>query len=175
MRFYAWLKFLSFLHEALFALGAGNGDPALSPGNPDNLTAFGAIVIAVIPVLQAVKKLEEFPVFLITLVGIAGEAAVQRPEHQSVGNRGQQQIHLYRVCKCTDKANHKACRKDRHIQFIGAVTANHEITKSKRKPLEELSNHKDITLQLVFFLHYIAIWQNFNNYPAMFTDCLTFL
>ena len=168
-------EILSFLHEALFALGAGNGDLALSAGNTHNLTALGAVIIAMIPILQAVKELQEFPVFLIALVGIARKAAVQRPDHQAVGNTGQQQIYLYRVHKGTDEAGRKAGRKDHHIQFISSITANHECAQSIAKPLNKLSNHKDITLHLVFFLHYIAILQNFNSYLPMFTDCLTFL
>lgn len=175
MRENAWLKFLSFLHEALFALGAGNGDLALSAGNTHNLTALGAIIIAMIPILQAVKELQEFPVFLIALVGIARKAAVQRPDHQAVGNTGQQQVHLYRVYKGTDKAGNKTGGEDYHIQFISSVTTNHESAQSIAQPLNKLSNHKDITLHHIFFLHYIAIWQNFNSNLPMFTDCLTFL
>ena len=73
------------------------------------------------------------------------------------------------------EAGRKAGRKDHHIQFISSITANHECAQSIAKPLNKLSDHKDITLHLVFFLHYIAILQNFNSYLPMFTDCLTFL
>ena len=167
--------YLSFLHEALFALGAGDGNLALSPGNPDHLTALGAVVITVLPILQPIKKLEELPVLLIALVGIAGEAAVQRPDHQTIGNSRQQQVHLHGIHKSTDQAGCKTCAKNCHIQLVGSVTADHKIAYSVAQPLDKLSNHKDITLQLDFFLHYIAIWQNFNICTAMFTDCLTFL
>ena len=167
--------YLSFLHEALLALGAGDGNLTFSPGDPDHLSAFGAIIIVMLPILQPIKELEELPVLLIALVGLAGKAAVQRPKHQTVGNSGQQQIRLHGIHKSADQASGKTRAKDRHIQFVSSVPTDHECTQSVAQPLNKLSNHKDITLHLVFFLHYIAIWQNFNNYLPMFTDCLTFL
>ena len=47
---------LSFLNELFFAAGAGDGDLALTPGNADLLSAAGAIVIAVLPVLNTLQQ-----------------------------------------------------------------------------------------------------------------------
>ena len=170
----AWLFYLGFLDKPFPALGAGNGDLAFSPGDAHHLTALGAVVIAMFPIIQAVKKLQEFAVFLITLVGIAGEAAAERPNHQCVGDTCQQKMHLRRIEKATDQTDYQTCRKDHHIQFVGSVAAHHEIAESKRKPLKKLSKHNEITLYLGF-LYYIAIRRKFNRKITMFTDCLTFL
>ena len=126
---------LRFLDKPLLALGAGNGDFALAAGNADDLSALGAVKVPMLPILQTVKKLEEFAVLLIALVGIAGEAAIQRPDHQSVGNAGQQQIQLDRIHKRTDKACHKTGGQNGHIQFIGSVAAGHKLTQSITHPL----------------------------------------
>ena len=135
------LKQLSFLYKALLALGAGNGNLALSPGNAYHLTALGAVVIPVLPILYPINQLQEFAVFLKALVGITGEAAIQCPDHQSVGNRGQQQIHLCRIDKGRNKTNYQTCGKDHHVQLICSVTTNHEITQTVTQPLDKLSNH----------------------------------
>ena len=92
MRFLRMAALLSFLHETLPALGAGNGDLAFSPGDTDHLTALGTVIITVLPILQPGEKLQEFPVLLITLIGIAGEAAENGPEHQAISQQGQQHV-----------------------------------------------------------------------------------
>ena len=117
-------------NELFLTPGAGDGDLALAPGNPDVLAAPGAVVKAVVPVPEPVKKLQKFPVFLIALVGIAGEAAEKRPEHQAVGHGRQQQIHFRIMKKCADKANSKTGAEDHHVQFIGSIAAHHKITES---------------------------------------------
>ena len=135
MRFHAWLFLSGFLNKSFLALGAGNGDLALSPGDTHHLTALGAIEIAVLPILQTVKKLQEFAVFLITLVGIAGETAVKRPEHQAVGHGSQQKVDLRGLEESTDKADRKASAEDHHVQLIGSIAAHHEITEFVAEPL----------------------------------------
>ena len=74
-----------FLNELFSALGAGDGDLTLAAGDTHHLTALGAVVIAMIPILQAIEKLQEFAVFLITLVGIAGETPIQRHNQENIG------------------------------------------------------------------------------------------
>jgi len=127
-----------------------------------------------LPVFQPVEKLQEFAVFLIALVGIAGETAEERPDHQCVRNRCQQKMHLRGIKESTDQTGDQTCRKDHHIQFVGSVAAHHEITHAIAQPLKKLSKHNEITLYFGF-LYYIAILRKFNRKITMFTVCLTFL
>ena len=130
MRFHAWLHLSGFLDEPLLALGAGDGDFTFAAGDTHHLTALGAIKVAMLPILQAIKKLQEFAVFLIALIGIAGEAAVERPDHQAIGHCRQHQIDLRIVEKATDQAHRKATAEDHHVQFVGSIAAHHEIAES---------------------------------------------
>ena len=77
--------FLCFPNELFPALGAGNGDLALSPGDTDPLAAVGAIVIAVLPIPDAVQDLQKPAILLIAAVGVPGEHAENGPEHQHIG------------------------------------------------------------------------------------------
>ena len=76
--------FLGFLNELFFTLGAGDGNFAFSPGNPDHLAALGAIEIPMLPILDPIQQLQEFPVFLVALVGIPGQGPENGPEHHAV-------------------------------------------------------------------------------------------
>ena len=78
------------LDELLPALGAGDGDLALTPGDADGLAALGAGEIAVVPVLDLVKEPQELPILLVPGIGIPGEHPEQGPEHQAVISQGQQ-------------------------------------------------------------------------------------
>ena len=73
-----------FLGEFFPAAGAGDGDLALAPGHPDHLAALGAVEIPVLPVLQTACQLQEFPVFLVALVGVPGQSPENGPEHHAV-------------------------------------------------------------------------------------------
>ena len=77
-------SFLCLLYEFFPAPGAGDGDFSFAPGDSHHLAALGAVEVAVLPVFYPVKKLEELPVFLITLIGIPGQAAENRPEHHAI-------------------------------------------------------------------------------------------
>ena len=78
------VPFLRLLHEFFPAAGAGDGDLALAPGDPDHLAAFGTVEIPVIPVLQPVKDLQKFPVFLVALVGVPGKDPENGQKHQYI-------------------------------------------------------------------------------------------
>ena len=69
----------SGLLDKLFpALGAGNGDLALTPGHADGLAALGAAVIAVVPILDSVDEQQKTAVLIVALVRFPGEAAEER-------------------------------------------------------------------------------------------------
>ena len=142
MRFHAWLHLSGFLDKPFSASGAGNGDLTLTAGNTHHLTALGAVIITMVPILQAVEKLQEFAVFLIPLVGIAGEAPEKRPEHQAVGHGRQQQIDLRIAEKHADKAGSKTGAEDHHVQYIGSIAAHHKVEEFIAKLLKKLSNHR---------------------------------
>ena len=53
----------------------------------------GAVEVAVLPVGKTVPDLQEFPVLLVPLVGIAGETAENGPDHETIAQRPENQIH----------------------------------------------------------------------------------
>ena len=77
-------SFLCLLHEFFFALGAGDADLALSPGNSHLLAAAGAVVVAVLPVGQLLFPQQKPVVFLIPLIGVPGEGAEQTVAQKTV-------------------------------------------------------------------------------------------
>ena len=160
-----------FLDELLPAFGTGDGNLTLTPGDPDHLTAFGTVEVTVLPILNPVEKLQKFPVFLISLIGLAGKAAADGPDHQGIGNRGQNQIHQGRLNEGTDETDCQSCAEYGHIQLVGAVAACHKGMEAGGELRKKLSEHKMITLLDGFFIYYIANTQEFNRKKPMFTDC----
>ena len=84
---------LSFADKFFTALGAGDGDLTLTPGDTDILPALGAIKIPVLPVLEPIQQHQKPAVFPIPLIGIPGEAAENRPDQKDIGYRGKDQLH----------------------------------------------------------------------------------
>ena len=107
-----------FSDELLPAFGAGDGDFALPPGNPDGLMALGTVEIAVVPVLQAVEKQEKGPVLLIALIGIPGESTEDGPDHQGVAEEPENSAHN----RPDEEGREDACKQpktqDHHIQSV---------------------------------------------------------
>ena len=117
---------LGFLDKLFSALGAGDGDFAFSFGDPDRLAAAGAVEITVLPVLDSVQQHQKFPVFLVALIGIPGEAPEYGPEHEHIGNQGQHQIHNLRRIENRDNANDRACHQNHGIEFVRSVPSGHK-------------------------------------------------
>ena len=84
-----WDFLSGFLNELFPAFGADNGDLALAPGDTDGLLALRAGEVAMLPVLDPLQEHQKFPVFLVTLIGVAGEGTEDGPEHQAVGYNGE--------------------------------------------------------------------------------------
>ena len=76
--------FSCFLHEFCVAFGAFDGNFSFSPGDTDGLTATGTLVIAMLPILQPLQEIQIPSVFLITLVGIPGKGAKNRPAGKQI-------------------------------------------------------------------------------------------
>ena len=130
-----------FLDEFLTAAGAGDGDLAFSTGNPNGLAALGALEIAVLPVLQMVEEPQEFPILLIPGVGIPGEHPKQRPAHQEVIQKAQQQLRKARGNEGADEAQHQGRHQHGQAQLVGAVAACQKIAESGTQPVKKLSKH----------------------------------
>ena len=109
------------------AFRAGDGDFSLPPGDTNHLTALGAVVIAVLPVLQAVKKLQEFAVFLIPLVGIAGKGAEHSPEHTDIGQGRKDQGGEGGADDQRNQAENDAQGQNQHIELVCSVAAIHKM------------------------------------------------
>ena len=82
----------SISREFFLALGAGDGDLSLSPGNTDGLPTLGTVKVAMLTVFQPLKELPKLPILLIAPVGIPGQAAKDGPKHQHIGQRPQNQL-----------------------------------------------------------------------------------
>ena len=67
------------------AFGAADGNLALSPGDTDSLLTSGTAEIPMLPILDPLKKIQEFAVFLVALVGIPGQSAENGNAHKNVG------------------------------------------------------------------------------------------
>ena len=118
--------FLGFADEFFTALGAGDGDFAFSPGDPNLLAALGAVKIPVLFIFEPLQKHQIFPVFLIPLIGIAGKAAENHSKQKCIRNYGKNQIYQRRFDKHTNQANHKTNRQQRNIQLVRTVAAHHK-------------------------------------------------
>ena len=77
--------------EFFLAFRASDGDFAFALGDTDGLLAFGAGKITVVFVANSFNKLQIFAVFPVSLIGVAGKAAVQCQNHKAVGNGGEDQ------------------------------------------------------------------------------------
>ena len=146
-----------FLQEAFLAAGTGDGDLAFAPGNADGLMALGAVKIAMLPVLQTVIDLQEAAVFLITLVGVPGQAAENGPDHQTIAQRPENQVKGLHRNHHRQQTGHQAGAEDRHIQTVGAIATGHKAAKGGcqfegdlAKPATE-SIHKKITFCVLLF------------------------
>ena len=86
--------------ELLLAPGAGDGDFALAPGDPDGLAAAGAEKITVLAILHPIQHQAEASVLLIALIDIPGEAAPNRPNHHAVAQQEEKKSHPAALQKC---------------------------------------------------------------------------
>ena len=132
------LVYLRFLYELFPAAGAGDGDFAFAPGDPDHLAALGAVEIAVLPVLHPAENLQELPVFLIAFIGVPGQHPENGPEHHAIAEKEQNQIHRGGPEEHRQQAGSQTHAEDGRIQFVGAVAAHHKIAQSHGKPGSEL-------------------------------------
>ena len=135
------LLLLGITDEFLTAFRTSNGNLTLASGNPDHLVTLRTVVVAMLAVFQPVKKLEELPVFLITLVSVPGETAANGPDHQTIGKGGQKQTDSGTAEDGGNHARRQTGAQDRHIQPVGTVAANHETLQLGGQLRHKLSEH----------------------------------
>ena len=104
-----------FSDEFFLAPGAGDGDFPLPSGHPHQLAALGAVKVAVVPILRPVHQLQKFTVLPIALVGVPGQGAPNRPDHQAVAQHYQQQVHRRMTEEHRQQAHRQTHAQDHHI------------------------------------------------------------
>ena len=154
---------LCLLDKLFPALGTGDGDRALAFGYPDRLMALGAIEMPMLLILDPLQDHQVFPVFPIPLIGIAGQCAENGPNHQDIGQSGQQcGHHRYPHEKQRHYAQRHTGDQDRHIQFVCAVAAHHE----------PLNPHTNLTHENPLACFYTAIIPRNCDNATKTWDCL---
>lgn len=117
-----------FADELFPASGAGNGNFAFASGDPDHLAALGTVEIAVVPILNAAHKLQEFPILLVALVGIPGQKPEDGPEHEPVAQEKENQVQQDAVLhEHGNEAGSQAHAQNHHVQLVVSIAARHEM------------------------------------------------
>ena len=145
---------LCFFNEPLPAFGAGYGDLALVTGHPDGLAAFGALKIPMVPVLQPVLKGKKFAVFLIPQIFIPGHTADDGPDHQTVGDGGEDQIHRQIPNEHGDQADHHTGTQQEHIEPVVAITPIHKSAQT----LSDFAHNNDHPLLIDSIILYFSVF-----------------
>jgi hypothetical protein len=70
------MKISGLFCKFFLAFGTGNGNFTLAARHTNGLSAAGAGKISVLPVANALYKEQIFPIFPVTLIGVAGKATV---------------------------------------------------------------------------------------------------
>ena len=171
------------LADELFpAPGAGDGNFPLAPGHAHQLVALGTVEITVVPIFQPSHDLQEFPVFLIALIGVPGEGPENGPDHHAVAHHKEYQIHGRHLNPHGKQAGHQPDSQNQHIQFVRAVPSGHEAAQSRAHPGGELPEpvlnaiHAPITFaKNNVCAYYIGNKTECNTGKGKFTDCLRFI
>lgn len=152
-----------FLDELFFASGAGDGDFALTSGDANQLLAFGAFVVPVFSVFDAVQELQKAAVFLIAPVRVFGQHPVKHQDHGNVGQEIKPPIPGEHPNQTQDQIQNQ----NGQTQLVHTVAA----CKCPLKPVAEFLFHSLITLVRNLYGHYMANPAKFNGWAAMFTNC----
>ena len=120
-----FFKLSGFSLEFFLALGAGNHNLALTPGDADGLATAGAEKITVLAILHPIQHQAEASVLLIALVDIPGEAAPDglTQHEENLANPAALQKSINDARCHTHAQNH-------HIQAIRAISPGHKPVES---------------------------------------------
>ena len=86
----------------------------------------GAVIVAVVLILQLLEEQEKFAVLFIALVDIPGQGTEYGDEHENIGNGGAGQLHSSAGNKGCQQRESKASAQNGHIQLIGTVASGHK-------------------------------------------------
>ena len=100
---------------------------------------FGTVEISVLTVLEMLKELEEFPVFLVSPVGIPGEDPADGPDHQAVGDQQEDQAEGKPSDKGRQKTGDEAAGQNDHAETVRTVSAGHKMLYSHTHIHEQIS------------------------------------
>ena len=133
------LRFLCFSDKPLAAFGASDVDLAPASGYADGLLTPGAAEIPMFFVLQVVEKVQKCRVLTPSGLQIAGVHTEDAPEQRHIGQQTEKRQLLSQ--KRAQYHQHYAGNEQRHIQFVGAVAAQHEIAEPIANSSEHGKNH----------------------------------
>ena len=98
----------------------------------------GAIVVAVILILQLLEEQEKFTVLFIALVDIPGQGTEYSDEHKNISDGGAGQLYQGAGNQGCQQRERKAHAQNGHIQLIGTVTSGHKALKSGTQFIAEV-------------------------------------
>ena len=113
-----FFKLSGFSLEFFLALGAGNHNLALAPGDADGLAAAGAEKITVLAILHPIQHQTEASVLLIALIGIPGESTEDGPDHQGVAEEPENSARNRPGEEGREDASKQPETQDHHIQSV---------------------------------------------------------
>ena len=125
-----FFKLSGFSLEFFLALGAGNHNLALAPGDADGLAAAGAEKITVLAILHLIQHQAEASVLLIALIDIPGEAAPDGQNHQCITQHEENLANPAALQKSINDARCHTHTQNHHIQAIRAISPGHEPVES---------------------------------------------
>ena len=167
---------LSILDKLLFALGAGNGDLALTLGYPHLLMAAGAVIIAVILIFQLLEKQQEFPILIVSLVDVPGQRPEYGKKHTGIRDGGKNQLDHGYGHQHGQESETQTYTQNCHIQFICAVPACHKLPQTHTKLSEKSIGFVTKTVHILLlgdesFLYYSQKQNKFNLKMLYLTEC----
>jgi hypothetical protein len=120
-------KLSGLFNELLLALGTADGDLAFAPGDPDSLLATGATEVPVVPVLDPLLERQEFPILLVTLVGVPGKGSENGNAHKDIGEDKQHQAQNGDPDQHGKYAGTYADPENGTVEVVRAVPACHKM------------------------------------------------
>ena len=117
-----------------------------------------------LPVFHALQASQIPAIFLVALIGIAGQTAENDDDHQNVGETDCSKIRPASQQKRQQNAT--GCNpKEQIIQLIGTVTAGHKSPQARFELVAAMivSVHRFSALFAMIYFHYMGIYEQFNK------------
>ena len=88
--------------------------------------ALGTVEITILTILDMLKKLKEFPIFLIPFIGIPGKNPGYSPDHQTIGDQKKDQTEGKSSYKAGQEAGNQSTCQNYHAETIRSIAAGHK-------------------------------------------------